>query len=392
MTRCDILICGAGISGLLLASELSSDLSVIVIEKNSRSECSNKFWLTTRECLATNHELRTCMDSEWTEMDFVASDRTRFTAKGQYILWNTKRLESHLIEKIIRNGSRVLYRHRFYSYKCLNDAIVCYANNLSLSSSLLIDCMGYSSPIISSANVVKILGYYHLYGRVIKLKKSINPVAADNVILSGQPSYFEVFPRSDGYANVVLIASAKNVESINKLEKDFTFIVEQSHYSEFFEDPKTGDRLHGIVPIGKMRKASLERILFFGEAGQIHPAASCTCLSKLLSQYKGVSESIREKVRTNRLRARDLGSIAIRMSSFSQRFHQNMFREMIRSTSDRGESFIELLHCIDQKSLDDFIFGEITPTHFVQFHNLIKVIKKGNFVWIKPLIKSFFTW
>jgi hypothetical protein len=392
MTRCDIIICGAGISGLLLASELSKHLSVIVLEKNSRSQCSNKFWLTSKECLEINQELQACVDSEWSEMKFIASDRTKFTARGKYILWNTKLLESHLVDKIINNGSKMFYEHRLYSYKRTNNAIISYANNLSFSSSLLIDCMGYSSPIVNSTNAVHILGYYHLYGRVIKLKKDITPVALDNVILSGQPSYLEVFPRSDGFANVVLIAPAKNTNSTAKLENDFNFIVERSHYSEFFDNPGAGDKLRGIVPVGKIRKSSLDRILFFGEAGQVHPAASCTCLGKLLGQFRRVSESILHNVNTNQLRAKDLKSIAVRMNKFSQKFHQSMFMEIIGRRSDSAESFLELLHCIDQKSLDDFIFKEITLAHFLQYRNLIRVIQKRNFVWVRPLFRSLFTW
>jgi hypothetical protein len=392
MTHCDVVVCGAGISGLLLASELSKHLSVIVLEKNSRLKCSNKFWLTSKECLDINQELQACVDSEWSEMQFVASDRTKFTATGKYILWNTKLLENYLIDKIINSGSKIFYEHRLYSYKRTNSSIISYANNLSFSSSLLIDCMGYSSPIVSSTNAVHILGYYHLYGRVIKLKKYITPVALDNVILSGQPSYLEVFPRSDGFANVVLIASAKNTNSITKLENDFNFIVERSHYSEFFDNPAVGEKLRGIVPIGKIRKTSLDRILFFGEAGQVHPAASCTCLSKLLAQFRRVSEAILHNVNTDQLRAKDLKSVTVRMNKFSQKLHQSMFTEMSGWRSDRAESFLELLHCIDQKSLDDFIFREITLAHFFQYQNLIRVIQKRNFLWVRPFLKSLFTW
>ena len=50
-------------------------------------------------------ELSGCIDSEWSKMDFISFDRSKFTAKGHYILWDTKKLENYLIEVITANGS-----------------------------------------------------------------------------------------------------------------------------------------------------------------------------------------------------------------------------------------------------------------------------------------------
>jgi hypothetical protein len=391
MNGCDALVCGAGISGLLLAAELSKHLAVVVLERSARSDCSTKFWLTSKKALESNPELKPFIDSEWGAMDFVASSGARFTAKGEYVLWNTRRLEAHLVETIIANGSRVVYDCRFYSYSYQSDYILASANDQVFRSSILIDCMGFSSPIVRSSGAVHILGYHHLYGKILKLRKTITPIAIDNVIMSDNPSFLEIFPRSDGYANVVLIAPAETTRSTQALERDFDFIVEKSHYSAILKRMPNEDELRGIVPVGVIKVASLNRILFFGEAGQIHPAASCTCLTRILLQYKSVARSIASKVRSGRLRARDLRSVVVRANPFSVKFHQNMFREQMRYTSGRGEAFIDLLDSLDQRSLNDFIFGEITPAHFLQLPNFIRLLRKGNFVWLRPLLRTIFT-
>ena len=388
MLHNDVTICGAGISGLLMASELSKWFSVVVLEKTHRSQCSNKFWLTKKECLGENPELEGCVDSEWDELNFIANNRSKFTAKGQYILWDTKKLQSHLIESITANGSQIFYEHRFYGYRCTDNYICSYANNIALCSILLIDCMGYSSPIVSSANAVGILGYHHLYGRTMKLKIPITPVAIDNVILSGSPSFLEVFPKSDGTANVVLIAPAKSVQSMGKLASDFDFIVKGTHYADILSQLGESDALHGTVPIGKVKKRALNRVLFFGEAGQTHPAASCTCLNKLLLGYKAAASRVRQRISLNRLSARDLKEVMPQMGKFAQRFHQNLFRQLGSWTSDHGQSFVELLRCLDQRSLDDLIFGEIGPGHFAQIRNLKRVAEARNTIWVKPLVRT----
>jgi hypothetical protein len=387
----DVTICGAGISGLLMASELSKSYSVVVLEKAHRSRHSNKFWLTRRECLEINRDLAACVDSEWNELDFIANSRSKFTVKGNYVLWDTKKLESHLVEAIEANGSQILYQHRFYSYACTDSRVLVYANASAFRSRLLIDCMGYSSPIVSSARAVSMLGYQHLFGRTMQLKCPIKPIAADNVLLSGSPSFLEVFPKSDGTANVVLIAPAKTARSLDKLAGDFDFIVNNTHYSDVLAPLTNAVPLHGVVPIGKVRKRALNRVLFFGEAGQIHPAASCTCLNKLLLGVKDAADRVSQRIESNRLSAKDLEDVMPQMHKFAQRFHQNLFRQLGTWTSDQGQAFVDLLHCLDQKSLDDLIFGEVGPGHFMQVNNWKRVIRTRNTAWVKPLVQTLFS-
>lgn len=391
MLKPDVTICGAGISGLLLASELSKSFSVVVLDRSRRPQCSPKFWLTTRKSLDDNPELSDCVDSEWSAMDFISFDRSTFTAKGRYVLWDTKKLENYLLETITANGSAVLYGHRFYSYGVTNTSIRSYANTSLFESRLLIDCMGYSSPIVNAANAVNILGYQHLYGRVMNLTKPINPVAADNVIVSGRPSFLEVFPKSDGTANVVLIAPAKGTSSMDQLKRDFNFIVRDTHYSDILSPTNDGDALHGIVPIGKIRRRSLERILFYGEAGQVHPAASCTCLNQLLLGYKRAASNLRQRIDSDRLSANDLKDVVPRAGGFAQAFHRNLFKQLSQLTSHQAVSFVKLAQCLDQQSVDDLIFGEVGPAHFLQIGNLFRVAKARNTVWVKPLFQTVFS-
>lgn len=390
MIQYDVTICGAGISGLLMASELSKSCSVVVLEKSRRSQCSNKFWLTTKQSLDENPELSHCVDSEWGEMDFIVYNRSKFTTRGLYILWDTTKLEDHLIGQIIANGSKVLYQQRFYSYEITKHSIRSYANAAAFDSHILIDCMGYSSPIVSSTNAVNILGYQHLYGRTMNLIKPINPVALDNVILSETPSYLEVFPKSDRTANVVLIAPARGVSSLERLKSDFNFIMRDTHYAEALSPLPGGQALHGIVPIGIARKRALNRILFYGEAGQIHPAASCACLNKLLLGYKQAASGVMECINSGRLSADDLKDVIPRMSGFAQRFNQNLFRQISRLTSHQAVSFVELVKCLDYNSIDDLIFGEIKPAHFLQIENLVRVAKARNIIWVKPFLRTVF--
>ncbi|WP_205502866.1 hypothetical protein, partial [Rhodopseudomonas sp. BR0G17] len=53
-------------------------------------------------------------------------------------------------------------------------------------------------------------------------------------------------------------------------------------------------------------------------------------------------------------------------------------------------SMVELLHCLNEKSLDDLIFGEVGFGHFIQTDNLRRVTRARNTIWLAPLLQTLF--
>ena len=129
----DIIIGGAGISGLLLASELSKTHKVLVIEAKEAIE-ENKFWVTLKSCLLENSHLKTTVDSYFTQMEFADSSRNRHFITGEYILWDTLELQNYLLNSIILNGGKVLFSQRFCGYKTSNSNITVYFNENAYSA------------------------------------------------------------------------------------------------------------------------------------------------------------------------------------------------------------------------------------------------------------------
>lgn len=391
MDECfDVVISGAGIAGLLLAAELSKNCSVLLVEKNQEPSCTNKFWLTMEDCLDTNPNLIDCIDSNWESMDFISYDQSKFTVKGKYILWNSQKLQKQLMDEIITNKSTVLFEHRFYSYRQNKNKLTVFINDLEINTKLLVDCMGYSSPLNLALNTVKIYGYHILYGGKVKLKKNINPIALANVMIGNSLSYLEVFPMSDGYANVVLITSVREVKNIDSLKNNFEFIVKKSHYSQYFEplDINENSYLGGIVPVGKVNRAAHDHILFFGEAGQIHPVATGTCMTKLLKHHKEFSQFIENSINSNKLTKKELLNAPCFTNKFTQRYQLNLYKQMRTWNSQHCSKFLELIECLDHCSMNDFLFNEINYSHFLNKQNLINVLSKKNLSWCTPFFKS----
>ena|SRR5258708_26217535 len=196
-TQFDVVIAGAGVSGLLIASELSTQKKVLVIETKKELQ-TTKYWVTLKSCMESDTELIAFVDTYFKHMDFADTHQNKFRLKGDYALWNTISLMGYLKQKILRNNGEIKFDQRFCSYKTKTNAIEIFANDQCYTAKLFIDCMGYNSPLILAKDMIRFKGFYLLYGAKLKLKQAIDPICLSNVMLHKSPKYFEVFPCSKG--------------------------------------------------------------------------------------------------------------------------------------------------------------------------------------------------
>ena len=300
MKNYDVIICGAGIAGLLLGSYLSNTFKVLVVESNEKFSL-NKFWVTAAQCKEDNPQLSHCVDSYFFKMEFSDYTRTRYYLTGNYVLWDTEKLISHFKDTIERNNGRIQFSQKFCGYKTYNDHIQVFINDSELKAKLLIDCMGYRSPLIQSKDLIRIKGYYMIYGTKLKITNSFTPICLSNTILDKQPKYFEVFPTSNGDAFAVLMLPSHLLQNANCLKSDFKFMVKNSMYAKYFNGEILESGLQGIVPVGTVNKKALDRIFFFGESAQSNPAVTNTCLTRLLLSHKKIVEFLSKRIQDDNL-------------------------------------------------------------------------------------------
>ena len=81
MLSTDVIVAGGGVSGLLIASALASESSVILVEQGETLP-RNKYWLTDEKALSANPHLQTCIDRRYDYLDFVAYDGLKARIKG----------------------------------------------------------------------------------------------------------------------------------------------------------------------------------------------------------------------------------------------------------------------------------------------------------------------
>jgi flavin-dependent dehydrogenase len=336
MLSVDVIVAGGGVSGLLIASALAPQCSVVLLEQ-SESLPQNKYWLTDEKAASENPHLSGCVDRRYEFLDFVAYDGLRARIHGNYCLWDTGKLIDRLARMLREAGARVLTGHRLYSFGYDQTGLVVRADAESIHARLLIDCMGFGSPLVGAKNIATVTGYYIMHGCEIRVANDVPPIALDNVLIDRRTSFFELFPTSKGTAHAGIILPSRQYQPGRSLKGELHFILQKSHYSKQIPwDPAANAKSYfGIIPVGRLYEPVLDHIVFFGEAGQANPAASATGLSRMLRTYRSLASSIGDCLKHDRLRRKQLlKAIPRYMTRMNRVFQEALFESLLDFDSD----------------------------------------------------------
>jgi hypothetical protein len=345
-----------------VASELAQRRRVLVLEKaNDIPEM--KYWLTDDASARLHPHLATAVDSDYSAIDFIAHDDQTYRCRGAYRLWHTGRLLSVLRTRIESAGGQIECGKTFYSYSSDGNGIVIRANDERVQARLVVDCMGVGSPIIHAEDAIRIDGYYLLHGASFPRVADLAPVAFHNLMLSDHPAYVEAFPTADGRLHLILISAVRGLKASSSLRSDFEFICRKSPYARYIDSAASPDRrfLGGIVPVGRMRRRALDRIVFFGEAGQANPPASATALTKMLYALAGFTRAVNECLDAGTLTRRHLeDAVTPLVDPFNAAVQRALFRAMLHWRSRHFRTVIAELNRInDDAFANDMIFATI---------------------------------
>jgi len=359
----EVVVLGAGIAGLLIASELAKSHDVLVLEKSPSSQ-STKYWLTDGGSADANPDLAQALDSTYPAMAFAAYDGTTYLAPGDFRLWHSERLVRSLSEKLAKAHGRIEFGQRFYSLAIGADGVAVYANDRRIGCRLVIDCMGVASPIIYAKNIVDVHGFYLLYGATFRMRRTLVPVALHNLMLSHQPGWVEAFPTSDDHMHLTLIVPTAQLRPASDLRADFSFIASKSPYASHIEPDGERHFLGGVVPVARLRRRALDRVFFFGEAGQMNPAASATALTRMLYCYRAIAAHLSECLRMNTLDEKSLADHRVEVvGPWNQNLQRALFRNILSWNSDAYLRIVrELIALDDGVFANHLMFGSFPET------------------------------
>jgi len=366
----DVIVLGAGVAGLLVAGELAQRHRVLVLEKANRVP-ETKYWLTDAGCVDANSHLAQAIDSNYSNIAFIAHDDLTYHCFGAYRLWDTSRLLSTLRTRLEEAGGEIRCGTSFYSYSVDRHSALVRANDERISARLIVDCMGVASPIVAAEDAMRIDGYYLLYGASFPRTTDIAPVAFHNLMLSDHPSYIEAFPTSDDRLHMILISPVEKLTAASSLRADFEFICTKSPYARYIDSAASRERrfLGGVIPVGRMMRRALDRVVFFGEAGQTNPPASATALTKMLYHYSSFCESVSRCLDAGTCDAASL-SAAVKpvVDLLNAAVQRSLFRAMLRWRSRHFHAIVDdLVRLNDHRFANDMIFATITPRSVIPY-------------------------
>ena len=145
------------------------------------------------------------------------------------------------------------------------------------------------------------------------------------------------------------------------IRDELNFILHKSHYcAQIKSEPSLQLKPYfGIVPVGHLHRPTLDRIVFFGEAGQANPAASATGLTRMLHTYKELATAIRRCLEENRLTSKDLlRAIPPYMTRMNRVFQESFFESLLSFNSDDFRRLIQDMKDYPDHIVNDLLFAE----------------------------------
>ncbi len=175
----DVIVIGAGPAGMSIASEISKDLNILVIDgKEKLGECT-KSWFIPGFLIDDNPEVMSFMDKGILRL--LCS-----TASGKETCWDTNikggyyYVKEHEIleywgKKILDNGAKITLGTYYADHTTYKDKVVVDTTDGRYDAKLLIDASGHDS-MVKKKYKRKEPNYYwwSVYGAIVKHPNGLN--------------------------------------------------------------------------------------------------------------------------------------------------------------------------------------------------------------------------
>lgn len=311
MNDYDVMIAGAGPAGLYLAKELSRHFRVLLIEKEEAGTC-HKVWLAWKENVL-RHDLEDCVLCRPTRLTVGSRTNglsTLSVDEGDYVaILDERRLLTKWADEARDRGAHILERCEFTGARQGGKRIFAETNQRAFAGRLLIDATGCFSPVVSKARIAQEKYYYSFYGWIAQL----DHVDLDELILvqsfvSKKPRPYVFFYPIDARTGApIIFFITEQPISLEDMRKEFRFHLEQvPEVVENLAGFRPIEEKYGYVPLGRLTKGALDRILMVGDAGRLAPATIGSGFNFVLSAYHYFVPRIEEALRQNNLSGRHL--------------------------------------------------------------------------------------
>ncbi|MCL5958362.1 MAG: NAD(P)/FAD-dependent oxidoreductase, partial [Chloroflexi bacterium] len=311
MNEYDILIAGAGPAGLYLAKELSRNFRVLVIEKEEIGAC-HKVWLAWKENVL-RHNLQDCVLCRPTRL--VVGSRTNGLSvlpvdDDDYVaILDERRVLTKWAGEARARGAHLLDRCEITGARQNGRYILAETSQRNFAGRLLIDATGCFSAIVSRAQIAQEKYYYSFYGWIAQLDHvDLDELILVQSFLSKTPRpYVFFYPIDEKTGAPIIFFITERPVPLEEMRNEFQFHLEKvPEVAKNLAGFTPIEEKYGYVPLGRLKKSALDRILIVGDAGRLAPATIGSGFNFVLSAYHYFVPRIEQSLRQNTLSGRHL--------------------------------------------------------------------------------------
>ena len=388
-TNYDVIIAGGGPSGLSLASELSANWRVLVLEKG-QAGTTQRSWFVPRSVVDNNPSLE----------GFYYGGVTRFLAatfSGGNAVWEARfkkntpypyiketELLSHWVAVVNGrpNGSCVRSNCSYQSHTVDAQGVDVTTSDGTFRGRVLIDCTGYNSAIAKQYEVSRD-GYYwwSVYGAIGRHPDGIKDmkvgdymlwqtfrdtnVDPDAALQAGRPMFeYEILDENTSFSLILYLR--KEQVSREEMKPVFEHVIRQEAATQNFHTIEITEEKFGWYPSGSISQdVARDRVIFAGDSG----CWTTPCgwgMGFILNNYRTYCDRLSQALTADTLdeehlrhipqfRSRGKGETALNaiITHFLSNAPENMLDRFIQLFNDKNtENYIDPIYCEKIFTLD----------------------------------------
>lgn len=322
----DVAVIGGGPAGLAIASELSRNWRVLVVEKG-QAGTTKRSWFVPLNVVddkvrpytyggVTRFLASTCTGSK-------AQWKARLFERYPYVNENT--LLPHWVSTIQANGSEVLDQCEYRSHEVSADGVSIDTARGKFRARLLVDCTGYDSPIAKQYGISR-AGYYwwSVFGAVGDHPNGLGGMEVGDYMMwqtfadtnanpdaslqQGRPVFeYEILDPRTSFSLILYLR--KEIVSREAMEPVYTRIIREEASTAAFHDMNIKEIKYGWYPSASVsQELARERVILAGDAA----CWTTPCgwgMSFILNNYRDFSGKLDAALRADKLGHAELAAI-----------------------------------------------------------------------------------